>query len=101
MQKRKEIDPLTPVCLDKVLEKCIQEDSIDKEDQPLYIDDETECIKCRWCGLFKGSVEARVINQHVKTAKSHLKHKKSLHSKQVQGVADIRSYFEVSSSHNH
>ena len=95
LQKRKEIDSL--ICLDKILEKCVKEENIDK-DQPLYIDDENECIKCRWCSLFKGSIEPRVINQHVKTAKSHLKYQKSIQPQQMQGVADIRSYFQVSSS---
>jgi len=98
LQKRKEVDALTPVYLDKILEKCMKEENIDNEDQPLYIDDENECIKCQWCSLFKGSIEVRVINQHVKTAKSHLKYRESLQSEQVQGVEDIRSYFQASSS---
>ena len=97
--QRKEIDPLALICLDKILEKCIKEESIDKEDQPLFIDDENECIKCHWCSLFKGSIEPRVINQHVKTAKSHLKHRKSLlnQSEQMQGATDIRLYFQIRS----
>ena len=47
-----------------------------EEDQPLYIDIETESIKCKWCGLFKGSIEARVINQHSRSSKAHLKERK-------------------------
>ena len=94
--QRKEIDPLAPICLDKILEKCKKEESIDKEDQPLFIDDENECIKCHWCSLFKGSIEPRVINQHVKIAKSHLKHWKS-QSEQMEGATDIRSYFQIQS----
>ena len=30
-----------------------------------------ECIACHWCEKFKGSIEARVVNQHVKTSQSH------------------------------
>ena len=49
-----------------------------EEDQPLYIDTETESIKCKWCGLFKGSIEAeaRVINQHSRSSKANLKARK-------------------------
>ena len=55
MQAKKAKRDLGPVLLDKVLSKCKQEEGLDETDQPLYIDEETETIKCRWCGLFKGS----------------------------------------------
>lgn len=29
-------------------------------------------ITCKWCAGFKGSREARVINQHTKSSKTHL-----------------------------
>ena len=92
-QKRKEIvDALTPVDLDKVLGKYIKEENVTLEDQPLYKDVKTESIRCRWCSLFKGSTEARVINQHMKTSKSFLKHRSGPCAEETQGV-DIRPYF--------
>ena len=104
LQKRKEPDPLEPVPLDKILKKCHKEDSLQEDDQPLYIDAESESIKCRWCSLFKGSIEPRVINQHVKTSKTHLKHRReqllcSGSSAETTGVVDIRTYFQPA-SHN-
>ena len=68
--QRKEIDPLA---LDKILEKCIKEESIDKEYQPLFIDDENERIKCHWCSLFKGSIEPCVIKPTCKDSKISFK----------------------------
>ena len=62
--------------LDKVLLKRTKEEGVSEEDQPLYIDTEVESIKCKWCGLFKGSIEARVINQHTRNSKAHLKEQK-------------------------
>ena len=82
-----------------MLQKCVKEENVTLEDQPLYIDVETESIRCRWCSLFKGSIEVRVINQHVKTSNSHLKHRSSLCAEETQGV-DIRSYFQSSTSFN-
>ena len=49
--------------------KCNREDEVEK--QPLYIDEELECIICTWCLNWKGSQETKVINQHTKSAKSH------------------------------
>ena len=72
MQAKKTPNPLEPLPLAKVLLKRKQEDGLEEEDQPLFTDWHDESIKCRWCGLFKGSTESRVINQHVKTAKTHL-----------------------------
>ena len=72
MQAKKTPNPLEPLPLAEVLLKCKQEDGLEKEDQPLFIDwhDDVESIKCRWCRLFKGSIEPRVITQHVKAAKT-------------------------------
>ena len=87
------------MALDEVLKKCLKEEGIQEDDQPLYIDTETESIKCHWCTLFKGSIEARVINQHVKKSKSHLKQRQYLCSGSSQdstaGVMDIRDYFKT------
>ena len=101
MQAKKTPNPLEPLPLAKVLLKCKQEDGLEKEDQPLFIDWHDESIKCRWCGLFKGSIEPRVINQHVKAAKTHLQERhRRLHPSQLidplEGVQDIRSYFQPS-----
>ena len=101
MQAKKAKRDLGPVLLDKVLSKCKQEEGLDETDQPLYIDEETETIKCRWCGLFKGSNEARVINQHVKSAKTHQQERqRHLHPNELtdplEGVRDIRTFFQPS-----
>lgn len=101
MQAKKKPDPLKPLPLEKLLSKCKQEEGLEREDQPLFIDWETESIKCRWCGLFVGSTEPRVINQHVKSAKAHLQERqRRLHPDQLinplQGVHDIRTFFPPS-----
>ena len=88
---------MEPVLLDKILKKCHKEENIQEDDQPLYIDDESKSIKCHWCRLFKGSIEVRVLNQHAKTSKTHLKHQQSLcseSSEETTGVMDIRNYFQ-------
>jgi hypothetical protein len=51
--------------LEKSLSKCDKEDIAAEEDQPLHIDEATECIRCRWCPLWAGSQAVKVINQHV------------------------------------
>jgi len=91
---------LESLSLDKILSKCNPEDGLEKDDQPLYIDLETESVKCRWCSLFKGSIEPRVINQHVKSSKTHLKERRHhLHPEEltnpVEGVQDIRTFFSL------
>ena len=103
IQAKRTPNPLDqePLPLAEVLLKCKQEDGLEKEDQPLFIDWHDESIKCRWCGLFKGSIEPRVINQHVKAAKTHLQERhRRLHPSQLidplEGVQDIRSYFQPS-----
>jgi len=45
---------LESLSLDKILSKCNPEDGLEKDDQPLYIDLETESVKCRWCSLYLG-----------------------------------------------
>lgn len=88
-----------PVDLSKILSICVTEDGIDDaNEQPLYIDYERECIACRWCEKCKGSIEVRVINQHVKTAISHEQRRQLTlhpenHPNPLQGVRDIRTYF--------
>ena len=88
---------MEPVALDIILKKCHKEDSLEA-DQLLYIEAELESIKCHWCFLFKGSIEPRVVNQHVKSSKSHSKHRHLLcaaagSNKETTGVMDIRNYF--------
>ena len=91
MQDEKLVD------LNKVMLKCIPEDGIDEDEQPLFIDCEYECIKCHWCSSFKGSIEARVINQHLKSSKMHLmERRRHVHPDPTEGVTDIRTYFQPS-----
>ena len=40
------------VDLNKVKLKCIPEDGIDEDEQPVFFDWEYECIKCHWCSSF-------------------------------------------------
>ena len=87
-----------PVVLAVVLEKCTKEANIEDDDQPVYVCVEEELLKCKWCAGFKGSQEARVINQHIKSFKSHLhERQRRLHlnelSDPLQDVRDIRTYF--------
>ena len=86
--------------LSSVLEKCTKEAEVNEEEQPIYICVEEETIKCRWCTGFKGSREARVINQHIKSAKTHLTNRQRQLNPDalvdpLQGVRDIRTYFDV------
>ena len=70
----------------------------DKEDQPLYtLITRMSALNALYLKDQSKHVYS-VINQHVKTAKSHLKHHKNHQSEIAQGVADIRSYFQVLSS---
>ena len=91
--KRSDTEPLS-----KVFEKCNKEDMEEDAEQPIYICIEEESIKCKWCPGFKGSREARVVNQHTKNSKSHLsKRQQHLHPEEfpdpLEGVQDIRTYF--------
>ena len=72
----------------------------DIEEQAIYICAEEELLKCRWCAGFKGSQEARVINQHINKSKTHqLRRQHHLHQDQLrdplQGERDICTYFDV------
>lgn len=85
--------------LDVILGKCTKENISDCDMiQPLYIDDGEEAIKCTWCPDWKGSIEAKVINQHIKTSASHrnarIRHLKLDTETNAQGrQLDIRSFF--------
>ena len=57
MQAKKTPNPLEPLPLAEVLLKCKQEDELEKEDQPLFIDWHNESIKCRWCGFIKSLLD--------------------------------------------
>jgi len=93
----KRADPTKPICLEGILSKCRKEDGLAEDNQPLYIDMESESIKCKWCANFKGSIETRVINQHVKTSRTHIKERqRQLHpDDDLEGVNDIRTYFQA------
>lgn len=67
--------------------------------QPLYIDDGEEAIKCTWCPDWKGSIQLKVINQHVKTSASHrnprIRHLKLDTEPNVRGQQlDIHTFFK-------
>ena len=91
------MNPLEPVALDVILKKCHKEDSLEA-DPLLYIEAELESIKCHWCLSFKGSTEPRVVNQLVKSSKSHSKLRQLLcaaggSNEETTCVMDIRNYF--------
>ena len=85
--------------LDVVLGKCTKEGISDSDViQPLYIDDGEETVKCTWCPDWKGSIQVKVINQHVKTSASHrnarIRHLKLDAETNSQGrQLDIRVFF--------
>ena len=54
--------------LEKSLKKCDEETT---EEQPLYIDKGLSAIKCKWCPASAGSQHVKVVNQHIRKAKSH------------------------------
>lgn len=94
---QKRLDPLEALDLQTILSKCTNEEGIDNSEQPLYIYEEAECIKWR-CGTFKGSIETRVVNQHTRSSKSHLRerqHHKNPEERAcpLEGVPDIRTFF--------
>ena len=60
-----------PINLTEILANCHKEEDVEDANQPLYVDLPSECIRCSWCPGFKGLIEAQVINQHTKKAKSH------------------------------
>ena len=87
-----DLEALKTVDLGVVLAKARKEENV--PDQPLYVDEAEETIKCRWCTSFKGSQELKHINQHTKKAVSH-----QLALRKTTGVADqgdqpdIRTFF--------
>ena len=85
----------------KVLSKCAKEEKTDDEGQPLYIDDSCDMIRCKWCPNFKGSIEARVVNQHCKSSKNHVTRRQLLGEdplKGMKGLQSVRKYFKPSYS---
>jgi len=78
--------------LKKLFDKADKEVGIAVKEQPLQIDEKDKVIKCHWCGdHFKGSVELKHINQHVKKAEFHSQKRKDITKK----GADIRSFFRT------
>ena len=88
----------------KVLSKCAQEEKTDDEGQLLYIDDSCDMIKCKWCPDFKGSIEARVVNQLCKSSKNHTTRRRQLLGedllKAIQGLQSIKKYFKPTCSNS-
>ena len=84
--------PMDMEGLKKLLDKATKEEEIAAEEQPLHIDEKDKVIKCHWCGdHFKGSVELKHINQHVKKAAFHSQKRKDITKK----GADIRNFFRT------
>ena len=52
-----DLEALKTVDLGVVLAKARKEENV--PDQPLYVDEAEETIKCRWCTSFKGSQELK------------------------------------------
>ena len=90
-QKRK---TYTLADIAKALEKCDKEElSGSDEEQPLFLDEANECIMCNWCPNWKGAIEVKVANQHVRKAKSHQEKRRKDDTGQSLGTRDIRNYF--------
>ena len=88
----------------KVLSKCAKEEKTD-DGQPWHynnIDNLCDIIKCKWCPNFKGSIEARVVNQHCKSSKNHTTRRRQMLGedplKAVQGLQSIKKYFKPTCS---
>ena len=64
---------VAPVDFHKIISKCRREEGIEEDEQPLYIDHQSNTIRCKWCSIFKGSNQPRVLNQHLKRSKIHMK----------------------------
>ena len=82
----------------RILSKCDDEKIPDgcAPEQPLFIDESQQLIKCTWCSGWVGSSITKVINQHVRKSASHraARSKKLNCSLEDQGVnQDIRSFF--------
>lgn len=71
-------DTLRSVDLHAILAKATKEADMSDGDQPLFVDEGDETIKCRWCTLFKGSQELKHINQHTSKAASHQRARRKL-----------------------
>lgn len=81
--------------LKKLLEKATKEEGISATEQPLYIDEDDEVIKCHWCGdQFKGSMQLKHINQHVKKAAFHCQKRRDITGKGAK-TRDIRNFFHT------
>ena len=79
--------------LENVLRKAIKEEGI--SDQPLYVDKEEKVIKRQWCGdQFKGSVQLKHINQHVKKTTFHCQRRREMTDKGAK-KRDIRKFFST------
>ena len=77
--------------LEKILEKATKEEGV--SEQPLYIDEVDKVVKCQWCGdEFKGSVQLKHINQHVKKAAFHHQKRRDITGKGAK-QSDIRIFF--------
>lgn len=87
--------------LDVIMEKRKLDFCDEPLEQPLYIDEPDEAIKCSWCPNWKGSQQTKVIDQHVKISASHLKaRQKHLCLPDVATTTsgrqlDIRSFFDI------
>ena len=85
------MQPMSMENLEKLLEKATKEEGI--SDQPLYIDELEKVIKYQWCGdQFKGSVQLKHINQHVKKAAFHCQRRREVTDKGAK-QRDIRKFF--------
>ena len=83
--------PMSMENLEKLLEKATKEEGI--SDQPLYIDELEKVIKCQWCGnQFKGCVQLKHINQHVKKAAFHCQRRREVTDKGAK-QRDIQKFF--------
>lgn len=81
--------------IEKALGKCDKEEELSSdEEQPLFIDEANECISCYWCPDWKGAIEVKVANQHVRKSKSHQQKRHKDDTGQSAGIHDIRNYFE-------
>ena len=93
-----QIGPPKAAKLDMLLEKCDKEDITDSlgVEQPLFIEEQSQTIKCRWCPSWVGSSVVKVANQHTRKAVSHrLARIKELNLPQQAPLGlqtDIRSY---------
>lgn len=89
--------------LEVIVGKCKKEDfssCSEPLEQPLYIDEPDEAIKCSWCPDWHGSQKTKVINQHVTKSVSHSKARKRhlcLSDEESDGESgrqlDIRTFF--------